>query len=339
VRVLITGSGGYIGTVLHSVLTGRGHDVVGVDTNFFADCVLGPEPGKTTDLVRDIRSLTADDIAGFDGVVHLAAVSNDPMGDLNPQATYDINHTASVTLAEAAKTAGVPRFVFFSSCSLYGAGAGDLLDESAEMHPVTPYGESKVLAERDLFALADDGFVPVSLRNATAYGFSPRLRSDIVINDLVAQAVTTGRIVLASDGSPWRPLVHIRDIAAAAVATLEAAPEVVFREAFNIVPVGENYTVAQVAKLVGEAVEGSEVSIGEGAGPDLRNYRVNGSKFAGVFPGALTWTVPQGIVELRDAYRAYSIGEDDIRTRYSRLAQIKRLQAEGRIDDLLRPIA
>jgi nucleoside-diphosphate-sugar epimerase len=315
-----------------------GHEVVGLDSYLFRGCVFGDNPEDPTALALDIRDVTPEHLRGFDAVVHLAALSNDPLGDLNPDTTLQINHTGTVLLAEAAKAAGVERFLYSSSCSLYGAHGDNYLDESGEFNPVTPYGESKVLSERDLGKLADDDFSPVYLRNATAYGVSPRLRGDLVVNNLTGFAVTTGQVFLKSDGSSWRPLVHIEDISRAFLAALEADRSLVHNEAFNVGATEENYRIRDVAKMVEGAVPGSEVTLSDTAFDDLRNYRVNCDKLATTLPAARPqWTVAKGIEELYEAYMRHGLTLDDLEgDRYMRIRQVQTLMDAGRIDESLR---
>jgi len=337
-NVLLTGHKGYIGAVAAPLLRAAGHEVSGCDTDLYAGCDFGRESEAISELRRDLRDLTIADLKGFDAVVHLAALSNDPLGSLDSKLTYDINHLASLNLAKLAKQAGVKRFVFSSSCSTYGAAGDDFLDESAALNPVTPYGESKVLVERGLRLLADENFSPTCMRNATAYGASPRLRLDIVLNDLVASACTTSRILIKSDGSPWRPITHIRDIVAAIVAVLAAPREVVHNETFNVGRTSENYRIRELADIVAETVPGCQVEYAPGGGPDKRCYRVTCDKICRVLPEFRPqWTARKGAQELYDAYREVGLTAEDLeRGRYIRLAQIQRLQKAGRLDNSLR---
>jgi nucleoside-diphosphate-sugar epimerase len=332
-RVLLTGHKGYIGAVGGAMLRRAGHEVVGLDTGLFEGCDFGDPATPLPEVRKDIRNLVPTDLEGFDAVVHLAALSNDPLGNLNGNLTYDINHHASVRIAELAKQAGVKRYIFASSCSTYGAAGDDFLDETASLNPVTAYGESKVFVERDVKKLADDSFSPTFMRNATAYGVSPRLRLDVVLNDFVAAAVTTGRIFIKSDGTPWRPIVHIRDIMGAAIAVLSAPKEKIHNEVFNVGSKAENYRISELAEIVKD-VTGAKIEYDPNGGPDKRCYRVTCDKIERVLGWKPEWTARRGAEELYEAYCKYNL-TDKQRGRYMRIATIQRRLADGELDSSL----
>jgi nucleoside-diphosphate-sugar epimerase len=337
VRVLVTGHDGYIGAVLVPVLQAAGHDIVGLDIGLYRDCSFGSPGQSVSARVGDIRDVVPEHFVGIDAVVHLAALSNDPLGDLQPRATYDINHRGAVNVARAAKAAGVARFLFSSSCSLYGSQGDAPLDESAEFNPVTPYGESKILAELDIALLADDEFSPTFLRNATAYGVSPRLRGDVVVNNLVGHAVTSGQVLLQSDGSPWRPLIHVQDIARAFLLAMEAPRELVHLKAYNVGGTAENYRIRDVAQMVQEVVPRSQLKFAEGAGPDRRNYRVGCDLIASELGFKPNWSVRQGVAELYAAFVQFGLAAEDLTgPRFQRIRRIKLWQAQGLLDDDMR---
>jgi nucleoside-diphosphate-sugar epimerase len=337
-HVLVTGHQGYLGVIVGRLLRAAGHDVTGLDSGFYDGCSLGPEPAPIPTHRIDLRDVQPGHLRGIDAVVHLAALSNDPVGDLAPEITYDINHHASTRLARLARDAGVRRFLYSSTCSVYGAAGGDdLVDEDAPLRPVTPYAVSKVRVEDDLHALADADFTPVSLRNATAFGFSPRLRADIVVNNLVGWAYLTGEVKVLSDGTPWRPLVHAQDIASAFLALLEADATAVGGQAFNVGRQGENHRVKEIAAAVAATVPGCRVNITGEAGNDPRSYRVDFSRITRAVPSYQpTWTMSEGAAELYAAYQKYGLVAADFHNRFVRLRRLAALQADGELDGNLR---
>jgi nucleoside-diphosphate-sugar epimerase len=335
-QVLITGNQGYLGTVMSEVLTAEGHSITGLDSGYFADCIMGPAPTDARTLHKDLRDVTAADLEGFDAVIHLAALSNDPLGYLEPGITHDINHHASVRLANAAKDAGVGRYLYASTCSVYGAAGDGLVTEDADLKPLTPYAESKVRVEADVAAIADSSFSPVFLRNATAFGFSPRLRADIVLNNLVGHAVFTGDVRVLSDGTPWRPLVHARDIAQAFSLCLSAPVETIHCAAFNVGSEDNNVTVAQIAEAVVDAVPDSKLLITGETGADPRSYRVDFGAIRAALGYQAQWSIADGAVELYRAYTDASISGDEFFSTFTRLTQLERLRAAGILDDSMR---
>jgi nucleoside-diphosphate-sugar epimerase len=337
-RVLVTGHLGYVGTVMTSFLAGRGHEVAGLDLGWFEPCLLPGQRSEAPPARRlDIRAVQPKDLQGFDAVIHLAALSNDPLGDVDPELTRAINLDGTLNVARAAKGAGVPRFVFSSSCSVYGAAGDEALDESATFNPVTAYGRSKVESEAGLARIADDDFSPTYMRWATAFGLSPRHRLDLVLNSLTAAAYTTGKVLLVSDGTPWRPILHVEDMARAAAAVLEAPREAIHDEPFNVGSDAENYRIRALAEIVAEVVPGSEVEIAPGAGPDKRTYRVDFGKIHRVLPEFRPrWSARDGARQMVEAYRAAKLSQEDFDgPRYVRLRYLRDLLSAGRLDESL----
>ncbi len=326
-KIIVTGHSGFIGSLMVPLLLEKGYEVVGIDTQYFGkDCEFYPPKKGFTEIIKDTRKITEKDLEGAYAICHLAALSNDPLGDLDEQLTYDINHLASVEIAKLAKKVGVEKYIYSSSCSLYGIADGDTaLDETAEFNPVTAYAKSKVYSERDIVPMATDDFAVTFMRNSTAYGISPKLRIDLVVNNLVGWAVTTGQIKIMSDGTPWRPLVHAEDIARAFIAVIEAPKEVVNRQSYNVGQTAENFQIRDIAKMVGEVVPGCSVIITGEHGSDSRSYRVNFDKITRELPNFKPkWTLKKGIEEVYEAYKKYGMNEDKFTGRY--FIRLKQLQ-------------
>jgi len=337
-RLLVTGNNGYIGTVLCPMLLERGHEVVGVDTDFYERCTFtGTVPDIAT-IKIDVRDIQKHHLEGFGAVIHLAGLSNDPLGDYRPELTTEINDKASVRLAHMAKEVGIKRFLFASSCSNYGAAGADFLTEEASFNPVTPYGWSKVRVEAALSKMADKDFSPTHIRASTAYGVSPRIRFDLVTNNLTAWAFTTGQVYLKSDGTPWRPIVHVEDISLAYIAALHAPRDLIHNEAFNVGTTTENYQMRDIAEIVKEIVPGSDVAFAPDAAPDKRCYRVDCTKIAcTLHEFKPQWTARRGIEELYEEYKKIGLSLEEFEgAKYKRISHIKQLVSQGLLDEHLR---
>ena len=337
-RVMVTGHKGFIGTVMVPMLRSAGHEVVGLDSDLYRNSTYGSAPAPVPEIIKDIRDVEKEDLQDLDAIVHLAALSNDLLGDIDPQTTYDINHLASVRLAEMAKEVGISRYVFASSCSSYGAAGDKILNESAEFNPVTPYAISKVRVEQDVKQLADSDFSPTFMRNGTAYGISPRIRFDVVLNNLLAWAYTTGKVHLKSDGTPWRPIVHIEDISRAVLAALSAPREIIHNEAFNVGLNAENYQIKQLAEIVLQTIPDCQLGFAADAGGDKRNYRVDFSKYNISFPDhPLQWNARSGAEHIYQSFRSIGLNADDYEgPKYKRISQLKHLLETGQLDDTMR---
>jgi len=337
-KILVTGNNGFIGTILVKLLVEKGYEVFGIDTNYFdEDCNLYPYKNDIMDIKKDVRNIAKEDLKDVYAVCHLAALSNDPIGELDPDLTYDINYHASVRLAKLAKKLGVTKFIYSSSCSLYGIAGEEAITEEAEFNPVTAYAKSKVLTEKSILPLSDSDFSVTTLRNATAYGISPKLRVDLVVNNLVGWALTTGQIKILSDGTPWRPLIHAEDIARAFIAVIEAPKEVIKGEAFNVGKNSENYQVKDIATMIKAVLPDCEIIITGEHGPDSRTYKVNFDKIGRMLQGFdPQWNLKKGIEQIVNYYKQYGMSSNKFNDRYFiRLKQIKYLVDKGLVDSTL----
>lgn len=336
-KILVTGTEGYIGALLAPMLMKKGHDVTGLDTGFYRDGWLysaqSDTPMQPKMINRDLRNISAEDLEGFDVVVHLAELSNDPLGQNNPEITHKINHQGSVNIARLCKEVGIERFVYTSSCSVYGAGSGDFLDETSPVNPQTAYAECKVKVEKDVSEMADSSFSPVFLRNATAFGASPRMRFDIVLNDLSALAWTEKNIAMTSDGSPWRPLVHVQDICKAIVCAVEAPKEAIHNQIFNVGDNKDNYRVREIAEIVAATFPGCDITFGDSGG-DNRSYRVNFDKINSQLPGfACDWDAKKGAEQLLQVFTQIDMSKDVYQAKpFTRLKQLNYLIETSQID-------
>lgn len=345
-RILVTGNNGYIGSVMVRFLLGKGYDVTGLDSDLFEESVFGDKSitggiSYISYLRKDLRSVNASDLKGVDAIFHLCALSNDPLGDFNPEITYEINHKGSVRLAKLAKQVGIQKFVFSSSCSVYGDSKEEVVNEKSQVHPITPYAISKVLAERDISKIKSIDFCPTFLRSSTAYGLSPMLRFDLVVNNFVAWSFTKGTVLLKSDGTAWRPFVHIEDISRAFLSVLESPADLVSGEVYNVGKNEENYQIREVAEIVKDIVPNSEIKYVEGAEPDKRSYKVEFDKISKeISDFKPKWNVRLGASQLYEAYKKVELLVEDFEgPKYRRISNLKNSIKSGRLDKTLRRIS